>query len=122
MIRKDEDALNCDFAETYSIYDYRVLPLRKAALYAVGLRENSRIKLKMQEMKYDVQTLLMAAMLDALNLEHWFRTSKENVRPTSVLRKLLGEPDEEDSEKETFYSAEEFENRRKEIIDARSKQ
>lgn len=44
MIRDDEDALICDLAETYHIYDYRSLPLRLVATLAAGLRENSRVK------------------------------------------------------------------------------
>lgn len=43
MINTDEDALICDFAETYHIYDYRSLPLHMAGIFACGLRPDSRI-------------------------------------------------------------------------------
>lgn len=47
MIAKDEDALICDLAETYRIFDYRSLPLKTVATFSVGLRENSRIKMSL---------------------------------------------------------------------------
>ena len=44
MAARDEDALVCDMAETYHIFDYRALPLFLAARLACGLREDSRSK------------------------------------------------------------------------------
>lgn len=44
MMATDEDALICDFAETYHIYDYRQLKPSYAATLAAGLREDSRIR------------------------------------------------------------------------------
>jgi len=46
MIKLDENALICDFAETYHIYDYRQLPPTRVAVFACGLRDDSRIKMK----------------------------------------------------------------------------
>ncbi len=34
MIAVDEDALVCDLAETYGIYDYRQLPITRVAVFA----------------------------------------------------------------------------------------
>ena len=48
MVKTDKDAWMCDLAETYHIYDYESLPLSKVAIFSVGLRANSRIKMKMQ--------------------------------------------------------------------------
>ena len=47
MIQTDEDALICDLAETYGIFDYRQLPADQVAVFAFGLRDDSRIKLAM---------------------------------------------------------------------------
>ena len=44
MIALDEDALTCDLAETYGIYEFRLLPPAKIAVLACGLSEDSRIK------------------------------------------------------------------------------
>lgn len=68
MIALDEEALICDFAETYHIYDYRSLPARLAATYAVGLRNESRIKMLMKkeengQIVSDVE-LLISVLID----------------------------------------------------------
>ena len=67
MIRMDETALICDFAETYHIYDYRAMPLRTVAALAAGLRRNSRIMIKMSGVGVDPDTLLLAAAVDRLS-------------------------------------------------------
>ena len=51
MIKTDEDALICDLAETYQIYDYKSLPAYMVATFSVGLRENSRIKMKLNDFR-----------------------------------------------------------------------
>ena len=43
-MRVDKEALECDLAETYGIYDINTLPISKIAIFAKGLREKSRIK------------------------------------------------------------------------------
>ena len=64
MIALDEDALVCDFAETYGIYDVWEYPVDYIATLAVGLRDNSRIKLKAAGLKVDMKTLLIARIAD----------------------------------------------------------
>lgn len=49
MINTDESAVICDLAETYSIFDYKSLPVLTVATFCVGLRENSRIKMKKKQ-------------------------------------------------------------------------
>lgn len=117
MIARDESALMCDLAETYRIYDYKSLPLSRVAIFAVGLRDDSRIKMKISGMKYPTETLLLASAVDRLSLLAWMN-SKDGTngvnRPKSVLNELLGQEDERDIE--AFNSPEEFEKRRNEII------
>lgn len=67
MIHTDEEALMCDLAETYGIFNYRSLPARLVATFSVGLRDDSRIKMKMNGVKASNDTLLLAHMLDRLN-------------------------------------------------------
>ena len=74
MIRMDETALICDFAETYHIYDYRAMPLRTVAALAAGLRRNSRIMIKMSGVGVDPDTLLLAAAVDRLSFLAWVKT------------------------------------------------
>ena len=56
MIKTDEDALICDLAETYQIYDYKSLPAYMVATFSVGLRENSRIKMKLSNQPITLNT------------------------------------------------------------------
>ena len=97
MIATDENALICDLAETYRIYDYKSLPASRIAAFSVGLRDNSRIKLKMNNTKHSLDTLLLAAIADRLSLLVWSKTkdSMQGInRPPSIMAKLLGEEEE----------------------------
>lgn len=118
MIRTDENALICDLAETYKIYDYRSLPATRIAAFAVGLRENSRIKLKMSNLKYSVDTLLLAAIADRLSLLVWLKT-KDGAhginKPPSIMMKLMGEEDGKNVL--SFDTPAEFEAKWKEITE-----
>lgn len=117
IIAKDEDALICDFAEIYHIYDYRSLPLSRVAIFAVGLRENSRTKMRISGMKYPTDTLLLASAIDRLSILAWMN-SKDGTnginRPKSILNELMGKEDKKDIE--TFEFSEDFEERRREIL------
>ena len=99
MIATDENALICDLAETYQIYDYKSLPASRIAAFSVGLRDNSRIKLKMNNTKHSLDTLLLAAIADRLSLLVWVK-SKDGAqgvnKPQSIMAKLLGEAEEKD--------------------------
>ena len=94
MVHADEDALICDFAETYHIFDWRALPVRLAATLAAGLPETSRIRMK---------------MADRLSLLVWMQTKdgqKNRHRPQSVAEMLTGK--EKRSTVQAFNSEEEF--------------
>lgn len=97
MIRTDEDALICDFAEYYHILDYRSLPLDMAATLAVGLRADSRIMLKLSKQKIELKTLLIAGIFDKLAFIAWTKTTDaehNRNRPEPVVAKLLEEEKE----------------------------
>lgn len=74
MIRLDEDALICDLAETYNIFDYKKLALNKLAILACGLRDDSRIKLKMSENILSPNQFLLAGIQDRLSLLVYSKT------------------------------------------------
>lgn len=110
MMVIDEDALICDLAETYHIFDYRELPCTKVALFAAGLRENSRIKMKIAGMKYPLETMVEVAMLDRVSVLLWLQTKdgqNGTNRPESVMAKLLGE--QPNKEVVAFRFGEDFE-------------
>lgn len=119
MIKLDESALICDFAETYHILDYRALPLKTAAVLASGLRDNSRIMMKISGMQVSPETALMAAAVDRLSLLFWAKTKDAESgsnRPESILAKLTGENEKKDSDLQSFDTAEEFEAARQRIL------
>lgn len=68
MIKLDEDALICDLAETYHIYDYRSLPVKLVATLSAGLRDSSRIKLKAAGSPVELETIILAAIADNLSM------------------------------------------------------
>lgn len=99
MINLDEDALICDFAEYYRIYDYTALSPKYAGVLACGLRENSRIKMKLSEQIVDMNTLLLATIADRIQVLVWQNTEdgqKGRNVPESIVQKLLGQKDERD--------------------------
>ena len=118
MVATDENALICDFAETYHILDYKWLPLTLAAALASGLRDESRIKMKLSGARIDKTTALLAAAVDRLSMLVWAKTKdaeKNKNRPKSMLALLLKQDGPKD-DLEKFDTAEEFEAARKRII------
>lgn len=117
----DMDSLECDLAETYHIYDYKELPVIKVALFSVGLRENSRIKMKMRNVDYSFETFILAGILDRLSLMVWQNT-KDAVdgknKPASILSCLMNiEENYQDKDLIIFNSSENFEKMRNQILE-----
>ena len=111
MLSEDKDALICDLAETYGIYDYRALPASRLATLAVGLREDSRIKMRLMGAKASKTDLLLAAMVDRLSMLLWMKSEdgkNGTNRPPSILSVILG-TDQEDKAVEAFESDQDFE-------------
>ncbi len=121
MIRLDEDALVCDLAETYQIYDYKQLPLNQVAVFAYGLRDDSRIKQIMSNQIVPLETTLLASIVDRLSLSLWLQTKdgqKGVNRPASIADQLIKRDKSENDEKDylVFESGEDFENYRKALL------
>ena len=111
MLAYDRDALICDLAETYHILDYRSVPVEVLSVLAAGLRDDSRIKLKMSGLKISLDRWLMARTVDALALLVWSKTedaTKGRHRPKSITELLTAEPKEEAVK--TYSTPEEFES------------
>ena len=121
MISLDEDALVCDLAETYQIYDYKQLPLNQVAVFAYGLRDDSRIKQIMSNQIVPLETTLLASIVDRLSLSLWLQTKdgqKGVNRPASIADQLIKRDKSENDEKDylVFESGEDFENYRKALL------
>lgn len=90
----DREALICDLAETYGIYDYRRLPASTVAVLASGLRSTSRIRMKQAGTTETLETMLQAATLDGVNSIIWMLSSGKTKRPGSIVEALLGQKKE----------------------------
>lgn len=113
MLAADRDALVCDLAETYGVFDYRALPVSLLATLAVGLRENSRIKMRLSGSKVPRRDILLAAAVDRLSLLVWGMTEDAQHgrnRPDSLLDTLMGvEQEKKNEDVMSFDSADDFE-------------
>lgn len=110
MVAADEDALICDLAETYHVMNYKELPVKLLATLACGLRENSRIKMKMSNSKLSLQDVMLAAIKDDLSFLTWAQTkdgARGRNRPKSILCELTGE-NKEKKNAQIFASGNDF--------------
>ena len=104
----DEDALICDFAETYHIYNIYQLPVDYIATLAIGLRDNSRIKMKVSGLEVDIKSLLLAHIADNTAINFWAKTKdaeKGKNRPKSFVKILTEKIDLSKQPKEFLCGA-----------------
>jgi hypothetical protein len=121
MLRTDEDALLCDFAETYHIYDLGSLPVKTVAALAFGLRDDSRIKMIMAGLKVPVNQMLLAHIADSANYIKWTKTeaavNNPSDPPDRLLNVIMGMPQAGDSRTcKGFKTIADFEAARAKII------
>lgn len=118
MVSVDEDALTCDLASEYKILNWRELPLSLVSTLAIGLSEDSRIKKKITGTKVDTDTLLLAMLIDSVNMLIYMNTkdAKDGInRPKSIATILTGRDNED--QKVGFSTIEEFERAKRRIIE-----
>lgn len=118
MFAIDKEAVICDLAETYNIYNYKDMPPLMVAVFCKGLRENSRIKLKIAGQKVCIETMLLASIVDRLGILIWSKTKdgqKGRNQPKSILESISKIA----KEKETivFNTSEEFEKVKRKILE-----
>lgn len=110
-LRTDEDALICDFAETYHVTDYRALPPKTAAALCAGLPRGSRLIRRASGSKLTLTENLLARIVDGINALIWQR-SKDGAKgrnyPASILEALTKENNDTQPVK-TFRTGAEFE-------------
>lgn len=117
MLALDEHALICDFAETYHILDIYAIPVETAAILASGLRENSRIRTKIEGITCTTETYILTASLDALRTLVWQNT--KDARKNKNKPKRLTESLELKKKKtQAFDSFKEFDAMRKSILES----
>ena len=113
MLNIGEAELICDMAEVYRIYDIYALPVKMVALFSYGLRADSRIKMKLNGIKYTLSEQLLAVCTDGINMLNYL-LSDATEKPESIINQLYGIEKERDIE--VFNSAEDYERARSEII------
>lgn len=104
MIAQGEQELICDLAETYQIYNYRAMPVRLVATLSAGLRDDSRIMMKLRGEKYSRELTTLAMILDGLTI---LRYQLFNIKDQPKLMCELLYPDESDKA-ELFDSLDDF--------------
>lgn len=126
MLKLDRNALICDMAETYNIYDLKALPVTTVALLACGLRENSRIMQKINGIEMPVNTILLAHIADRLGILIWQNTKdgqRGRNRPESIAAQMIAgaKPKSNHMRGAVFDSPEDFEKARKRILERQGK-
>lgn len=112
MIKLDEDALICDLAETYQVFDYRSLPVKLVATLSAGLRDTSRIKMTAAGVSVTQDTILLAAIADRVEAFRYGFTENAKHgtnRPELLVDLLLGEAKKEKASGiKSFATVDEF--------------
>lgn len=119
MVALDENALICDFAEVYHIFNWRALPARTSAALAMGLRPDARIMLRLSNVPIPVNTQLLAIIADAVRIIAWQNTT-DGIRgenpPVSVFSALTKTGDAVTNAGVGFDTADDFMAWREEMV------
>lgn len=116
MLAIDKNAVICDLAETYGIFDYKRVPGRLLGILVAGLGDNSRIGKKINGVRGTVTEVLLAQILDGIRFLCWAKTEdgqKGRHRPQSVASEFFVS---EDKEKPKAMTIDDFEKIRNKII------
>lgn len=108
MLGADRDALLCDLAETYQIYDLKALPVTTLAVLSFGLRPDSRIKMKLAGRTYVSPLDLQAHIADTLTLIHYHLFSGKDDPVPRLYTDIINGAADSDGEIEGYESGEAF--------------
>jgi len=107
-----QDEIICDLAETYHILNYEELSPELVAVLLIGLRDGSRVKMKLSDIKVSYDRMIQAKMADDLAFIAWSKTKAAQTnegRPSSIYQMLLGRQEEKECESydspEAFFEA-----------------
>jgi hypothetical protein len=87
----NEEAMICDLAEVYHIYNYEVYEPSFIAVLVAGLREDSRSKMLLSGAKFSVDQALKMMIVDYLRLIVWMKTrdgAKNRNKPKSLFEEI----------------------------------
>ena len=96
-------------AETYGIVDYTTVRPSIIAALVVGLPDSSRIKRKYTGINLTLDQMLLAMIVDGINISIWQRGgAKKSKKPQSIFKKLT-EKEKPKDELMAFKSPEDYE-------------
>lgn len=121
MVMTDEDALICDMAETYGVFNLYALEPQLCATLAIGLRDNSRIKQKMLGLDMPLDDYLLAAIFDSVNWLCWTKTKDAthgSNQPRRIIEILTQKEEKKDKDNDflVFNTSQEFEEARARLL------
>jgi len=94
MIATSEDALICDLAQYYNIYDYTDYNVALIATLACGLPADSRLMKTLSKQKLTIEQTLLSLIVDRLSWLVWAKTKdgqKGRNKPESIYEILTKE-------------------------------
>lgn len=109
MLAFDRDALLCDMAETYGIYDIKAFPPKQIAMYACGLRPDSRIRTKYVGIYPRNSMEILAHIVDELQIvRHYFTAKQGDPMPPLFTDLILEENKPKKKDSAGFQSGKAF--------------
>ena len=112
-------AWECDLAETYGIFDYESIPVRKLATLTAGLRSDSRSMMELSGIRIPLRDTLLAIIADCEKWLVWSRSEDgrdgRNV-PESILDLLTSQQRDTANDHMTFETGEDFIKERNRIL------
>ena len=118
MISRGEEELICDLAETYNIYDYRILPAQQLAIFANGLKSDSRIMVKLSPYTIPLRDVLLASLIDEIRAFRYSFSKDAKAGsnlPEMLVRAFQRNPEKQKSKVMAFDSPADFEKRIEEL-------
>lgn len=115
MLAKHKNALICDLAETYRIYDWRRVPVKTLGIFAAGLRPDSRVVLEQVGEDFSTDTMILASIADTTRyILHAFGAKKGDPLPPSLVEALRHK--DEVQEEQRFRTGDDFDAARDAIL------
>ena len=111
-----EDEIVCDLAEYYSVLNFLEYKPSFIATLVLGLRDNSRLMMKLANRKITLSESLEALTVDALNLLLWVKT-KDSTKGRNKPRSLYDELCEDKKTFNGFNTIEEYEKEKQRILE-----
>lgn len=113
FVKNNEDALICDLAETYQIYDWKSYHVSFIAILAAGLRQNSRSRMALDSVQADLNGSLLAIIHDDLqNLIYVTQSAhsrKKLKKPEYITDKIIHGVHKQATEYQGYESSEDYE-------------